>query len=278
MTDIRAGESAPLHEADTPLCIDLDGTLIRSDLLLESALGLLRRNPAYVFLFGVWLLRGKANLKREIAARIDIDASLLPYEPELLEWLRGQAAQRRRILCTASDAKFAQAVATHVGGFDEVLASNGKHNLSGANKAETLRQRFGDRGYDYAGNAPPDLAVWRHARRGIVVNASPALARRAGEVVEIERVFVLRPSRVADSRGSGRCACISGSRTCSFSCRYSPRTVCSMRARTLSPYSRSSASVSAHRAYTCSTTCSISKPTAITRASVCARSRPARCR
>ena len=73
--------SAPATDhRDAPLCVDLDGTLIRSDLLLESSLALLRRNPAYVFRFVGWLLKGKAHLKHEIAARTEIDASLLPYD------------------------------------------------------------------------------------------------------------------------------------------------------------------------------------------------------
>ena len=178
-----------MTERDIPLCVDLDGTLIRTDVLLESALALLRKNPAYALKFGMWLLRGKAHLKREIAARTQLDASLLPYNAPLVAWLRGEAAQRRQVLCTASDSKFADAVAAHIGGFDEVLASDGIHNLAGEKKADALRERFGDHGFDYAGNATPDLAVWRHARRGIVVNATSSLAKRAADIVEVERVF-----------------------------------------------------------------------------------------
>ena len=185
---IEAQPNSPT-DRDIPLCIDLDGTLIRSDLLIESALSLLRKNPLYAFRFGSWLLGGKAHLKQEIAKRADVEASLLPYDTRVVDWLHGEAATRRRVLCTASDRKFADAVAAHVGGFDEVLASNGEHNLSGANKAEVLRARFGERGFDYAGNALPDLEVWRHARHAIVVNAPPALALRVAQTTQIERVF-----------------------------------------------------------------------------------------
>jgi len=171
-----------------PLCIDLDGTLIRSDLLVESSIALLRRNPLYLLSFAVWLMRGKAHLKREIAERTSIDVATLPYESRLLDWLHGQPG-RPRVLCTASDRKFADAVAAHVGGFDEVLSSNGVCNLSGQNKADALRRRFGERGFDYAGNAVRDLQVWSRARRAIVVNAPAALALRAGQVTEVERVF-----------------------------------------------------------------------------------------
>lgn len=172
-----------------PLCVDLDGTLIRSDMLAESALSLLRHNPLYLLRFGFWLARGKAHLKREIAQRAEVDVTTLPYEPRVLDWLRTAAGDRRRVLCTASDQKLADAVAAHVGGFDEVLASDGSRNLSGAHKGDELSRRFGERGFDYAGNEARDLCVWNRARRAIVVNASPALVRRAGSVSEVERVF-----------------------------------------------------------------------------------------
>ncbi|HSE12555.1 MAG TPA: UbiA family prenyltransferase, partial [Rudaea sp.] len=143
----------------------------------------------YVLRFGVWLLRGKAHLKREIAERTSIDVTTLPYEPRVLDWLRSETGGRHRVLCTASDHKFADAVAAHVGGFDEVLASDGVRNLSGRNKADVLGERFGERGFDYAGNEARDLHVWSRARRAIVVNAPRALAQRAGRVSEVERVF-----------------------------------------------------------------------------------------
>jgi len=172
-----------------PLCVDLDGTLIRSDLLVESALQVLRANPLNLFRFAVWLLRGKAYLKRQIALRAEIDVAGLPYEPRMIAWLRDEGAQRPRVLCTASDEKLAQAVAAHIGGFDEVLASDGVHNLSGRHKGDELSRRFGERAFDYAGNEARDLHVWRRARRAIVVNAPAALAQRAGQVTEVERVF-----------------------------------------------------------------------------------------
>ena len=174
---------------DLPLCVDLDGTLIRSDLLVESALGLLTRNPLYLLRFGLWLLRGKAHLKREIAERTSIDVTTLPYETRVLDWLRSETDGRLRVLCTASDHKFADAVAAHVGGFDEVLASDGVRNLSGRNKADVLGERFGERGFDYAGNEARDLHVWSRARRAIVVNAPRTLAQQAGRVSQVERVF-----------------------------------------------------------------------------------------
>ncbi|TDR48805.1 4-hydroxybenzoate polyprenyltransferase [Tahibacter aquaticus] len=172
-----------------PLCVDLDGTLIRSDMLFESALSLLRRNPFYLFFFLAWLLRGRAHLKREIARRAEVDPVTLPYDERVVAWLRGEAGQRRRVLCTASDAGLAQGIADHLGLFDEVMASDGERNLAGRNKAESLRQRYGDKGFDYAGNEQRDLHIWKHARKAIVVNGHNGLASAAGEHCEVERVF-----------------------------------------------------------------------------------------
>lgn len=178
-----------MQDRHIPLCVDLDGTLLRSDLLVESALSLLRGNPLYFFRFAGWLLRGKANLKRQIATRANLDVSSLPYETRVLEWIRGEAGGRRRVLCSASDQKLVDAVAAHVGGFDEAIGSDGERNLSGANKGETLSLRYGERGFDYVGNAAADLHVWKRARKAILVNAPASLIRRAQREYEVERVF-----------------------------------------------------------------------------------------
>jgi phosphoserine phosphatase len=114
-----------------PLCVDLDGTLIRTDLLIESALAVLAQHPLAIFSMLVWLVRGKAHLKREIARRVVLNPSSLPYNHELIDWLNEQRAHRSVVLCTASDVTLARPVANHAGVFDDVIASDGETNLSG---------------------------------------------------------------------------------------------------------------------------------------------------
>ncbi|KRB83397.1 UbiA family prenyltransferase [Duganella sp. Root198D2] len=173
-----------------PLIIDLDGTLIHTDMLHESALRTLRDKPVEVLRIPFLLARGKAVLKRRLALHGEFDATSLPYNTALLEWLRQERAQGRKlILCTASDQSIANAISEHLGVFDEVMASDGVVNLAGKNKADALVQRFGQAGYDYAGNSHADLPVWRSARRAVVVNAPPDLARRAANCCEVERSF-----------------------------------------------------------------------------------------
>lgn len=177
-----------------PLIVDLDGTLIHTDMLHESALRLVRDNPLKVLKIPVWLASGKANLKRRLAAENDFDAEILPYNEELLAWLKQQRDEGRRlILCTASDRAIAERIAARVGLFDEVLASDGEVNNAGRNKARALEDRFGKGGFDYVGNSSADLAVWASARRAIVVNARGGLVRRAASLCEVEHV-VARPA------------------------------------------------------------------------------------
>ena len=178
-----------MSERDIPLCVDLDGTLIRSDILVESALSLLGRNPLYLLAYGYWLLRGKARLKREIAERAALDVSTLPYDARVLAWVSSESGRRDIVLCTASDQKVAHSVAGHLGVFSEVFASDGVCNLSGVRKAAALSGRFGLRGFDYAGNGWVDLRVWKHARRAIVVNAGTWLTRTVQGRHEVEKVF-----------------------------------------------------------------------------------------
>ncbi len=159
-------------------------------MLHESAMRGVRDRPLDAFRIPFWLIGGKAALKRRLALRGGFDAASLPYNLALLDWLgRQKAAGRRLILCTASDLSIAMPIAAHVGLFDEVMASDGVVNLAGAQKSAALVARFGRAGFDYAGNSRADLAVWRDARRAIVVNGTPALAAAAATHCSVEQVF-----------------------------------------------------------------------------------------
>jgi apolipoprotein N-acyltransferase len=172
------------------LVVDLDGTLIKTDLLWESLAQLLRQNPLMLFPVLYWWMHGRAFLKQQLARRLTIDPAALPYHEPFLAFLREQKkAGRKLILATASDRDMALPVAAHVGLFDEVLGSDGKANLRGTNKLKALTEKFGERGFDYAGNSAPDLAVWRGAREAIVVNASRAIFKRAAGCARLGPTF-----------------------------------------------------------------------------------------
>jgi 4-hydroxybenzoate polyprenyltransferase/phosphoserine phosphatase len=169
-----------------PLCVDLDDCLIRSDLLLEAVLLLLKRNPAYVLLALTWLVRGKAVFKAEVARRVQLNPAALPYSRELLDWLRSERSRGRHIwLCTAANESLARAVATHLGIFNGVIASDASVNLIGRVKADRLVGSFGYRNFDYCGNERGGVPIWASSSGAIVVNAEPALAARAAGQVPL---------------------------------------------------------------------------------------------
>jgi apolipoprotein N-acyltransferase len=172
------------------LVVDLDGTLIRTDMMWESLARLLRRNPLAIFQILFWWSRGRALLKQKLAERVEINPATLPYHEKFCAWLRAEKNSGRTIiLATASDLKMAQPVAAHVEIFDEVLASDGQTNLRSKNKLRALTEKFGERGFDYAGNSSADFAVWRGAREAVVVNASRAVLAEAGNCTALGPTF-----------------------------------------------------------------------------------------
>jgi len=184
-----AAEHAP---SSLPLYVDLDGTLIRSDLLLESFLELLKRNLLYLFLVPVWLLRGKAVLKKEIACRVSVRVDLLPWNTAFVAYLREQKALGRRlVLISASDQLLVNAVADYLGLFDAAIGSDGQDNCSGKRKQQIIAADAPQ--YVYAGDRDIDLEVWRHAAAAIPVNASPALRAQVAALLPIEAEFTRTP-------------------------------------------------------------------------------------
>ena len=178
-----------------PLFVDLDGTLIKTDLLIESAFFLLKKQPWMLLVMPYWLLFGKARFKEEIAKRSVLDFSVLPLQDEFVEFLHNEANKGRPLyLATASDRRLAEPVAKRLGIFKQVLASDGHRNLKGARKLEAILVCCDGSLFDYAGNERVDLAIWAKARRAIVVNPGIgviAAARKRRYVVQ--QVFDDRP-------------------------------------------------------------------------------------
>lgn len=189
----------PDNQGDThdpvPLMVDVDGTLLRTDLLVESFLALFSTRPWRALWVLLALRRGKAALKEALADHAPIDVATLPVNGALIEFLRSEKAHGRKIyLASASDRRYVEALAAHVGLFDGVFATSDGVNLSGPTKADALCAAFGEGGFDYAGDAATDLPVWRRAREAILVNAKPSLVARVRRDLRMTRVFE-RPRR-----------------------------------------------------------------------------------
>ncbi len=180
---------------ERPLCVDLDGTLVKSDTLVDSLLLLVRTEPLNALQSPLWALRGKAHLKREVTSRVSLNVEHLPYNRSLLEYLMAQRGQGRKLyLATGADSALAHRVADHLGIFEGVLASDGSTNLTGSNKLAGFRERFAGP-FDYIGNAHPDLPLLAAAETPMLANPDLRLRvalRSSG--VKAERTFTDRAS------------------------------------------------------------------------------------
>jgi 4-hydroxybenzoate polyprenyltransferase len=163
---------------NVPLVVDLDGTLTRTDLLVETLFLFLAARPLGIPRLLSWLALGRARFKERLAGATELDVAALPFDPDCLA-LIGEArrAGRRVILASAADQRLVDAVAAHLGLFDEAFGSSDGRNLKGARKARFLAERFGEGGFDYAGDGPADFPVWARARRVLTAGAGPGLRK-----------------------------------------------------------------------------------------------------
>ena len=156
-----------------PLIVDLDHTLIDTDLLFLSSLGVLSKRPWLIFHYLFWLWKGKGFLKDQLVRRFEINISELPYNEDVISFIMQRKKQGCQIvLATASHKNYAFAVAKHLKIFDDVMASNKDFNLSSHNKAETLVKRYGENNFDYMGDHMRDIPVWEVSNLSIIVNAT----------------------------------------------------------------------------------------------------------
>lgn len=185
LQDIVAREPSERQSPELmcPLCVDLDGTLVKSDTLVDSVLYLARHRPGALLHIPGWLAQGKAAFKRRVAGSVQLDAATLPYNEPLLAYLKKQRSEGRTLyLATAADTSLAERVAAHLGLFQGVLASDGTTNLAGGNKLAAFRESFGEN-FSYIGNALPDASILAACQSPMVANPNPALLsqlRRSG--------------------------------------------------------------------------------------------------
>jgi 4-hydroxybenzoate polyprenyltransferase len=166
-------------KTDLPLIVDLDGCLIRTDLLFETAFVYLSTNPLRLFRLLGWAFSGRAQLKRKLAETAGLDLQLIPANEQVEAYAREAKENGREVyLATGSDELLARKIGMRFDFLDGVIASDGSRNLKGRRKAEELRRRFPD-GFDYVGDCNDDLHVWRHARKAILVEPDSALSRSA---------------------------------------------------------------------------------------------------
>lgn len=147
--------------------------------MVDSLLLALRTHPAALFRLAVRLVHGKAAFKSLLSSSVTLDVTHLPYNRTLLHFLKQEHERGRAIyLATGADYAVAKSVADHVGIFAGVLSSDGRTNLTGARKLDSLRRQLGSDAFDYVGNDTPDLPLLINASEAMVANPSLGLRMR----------------------------------------------------------------------------------------------------
>ena len=173
-----------------PLVVDLDGTLLRSDLLVETGMAFIRTRPFHVYKTIGWLAKGKIELKANLAQATNIDVTVLPYNEKVLELIKTAKSENRSIvLATASHHTLAEKIAAHLDIFDVVLATDSNRNLTAKVKRDVLIQNFGTKGFDYIGNSSDDLEVWSAARHAYVVDPEYGVQRKAEALGNVKQTI-----------------------------------------------------------------------------------------
>lgn len=188
-TAIRRDQTAVAQAVDIPLVLDLDHSLLRTDVLQEQALAFAKKNPLRIWEIAVALFKGRAHLKRQLAKSSDIAVEHLPANEALVAYAQAEHDRGRLVvLATAADFLIASKVAQRFSFIDKIIASDGVTNLKGEAKARALTQAFPD-GFAYAGDSRADLHVWKAAKRAVLVGTGKSLASLAAKVTEIEARF-----------------------------------------------------------------------------------------
>ena len=186
--------AASVNAADSvrPLCVDLDGTLVKSDTLWDGVCRLARNQPLEFLKLPLWLPGGRAHFKAEVARRAPLDPARLPYNTAVLRYLQAQRREGRPIfLATGADGTLAERVAAHLGLFQGILASDGKTNLTSKQKLSSLQKSFPQ--FDYIGNSRADLPLLAHAQQAMLANPTLGLRFSVGlNSLPITRVFLDR--------------------------------------------------------------------------------------
>ena len=183
--DGEVQKPTPSETKAVPLCVDLDDTLIRTDLLIEGIITFLRDHPMKALCLIGWFRRGKAFAKTELARHVTPKVELLPFRASIIDLI----IQRKKegspiILATASAKAWAQKVAEHLGLFDEIIATSETDNCKGSRKKELLIERYGVKGFDYVGDSSADIPVWESCRVGYVIAGQSSLIGKLPPQVE----------------------------------------------------------------------------------------------
>lgn len=178
-----------------PIIVDLDGTLLKSDLLVELFCVFIKKNPLNLLWVAFWLFKGKARLKAELSRAVELDVRVLPYNQTVIAWLEKHKAEGHTMyLATASNEQYAEKICAHIDLFDGYWGSTETVNLSSRKKRDLLNKEIGEGAYIYLGNSSDDIAVWESCAEAVVVNPDRGVYKAASRAAIVTECIETRPA------------------------------------------------------------------------------------
>ena len=164
------------------LVVDLDRSLIRSDMLYETFWSAFSINWR-IFLRAFFLIfTSRLKLKDYLYRQSDVDVATLPYNKKVMAIIRARQAMGHKIvMATATHHQLAKKIASHLGLFDDVHGSD-QTNLRGQHKADAILNAYPEASIEYIGDHTTDLQLWRKSDRAISVDAGPRLRRQIEDI------------------------------------------------------------------------------------------------
>lgn len=178
-----------------PLVVDVDESLLKTDLLFECCWRALGRVPRQTVRAVLLLILKPAALKAQLAKLADLDIERLPRRKSVLKIMA--EAKGEVLLASGADETLVKTLSAHLGLTSEPLASDGTTNLTGAKKAAALVARFGANNFIYIGDSTKDFPVWEAAASGYCV-APTARMQKALDARKLNVQALGHPARMAD--------------------------------------------------------------------------------
>lgn len=182
--------SAAEGEIRKTVVVDIDGTLLKTDLLHESAVRFLAGNPFRILRLLQWSFQGPAVLKSKLAEEVRLEPEILPFHEGVIEFIERERGEGSEVvLVSAANETYVQEIASHLNLFDSHHGSSERHNLKGVHKSQFLQEHYSDSSLTYVGDSPSDMHVWGISERAVVVTDSDRFFRKVSQLgCETEKI------------------------------------------------------------------------------------------
>lgn len=178
-----------------PLCVDLDNTLIKTDIMFEASIKLLQKNPIKFIIFLYKFFISKSDGKFYLSNNIEIDSKFIPLNEEVLNFCKQRYnAGHEVFIATGAPEKYALSICEQFNFVKNVYSSNEKTNLVSTNKRKLLTSLFGEKGYDYIGDSTKDIPIWNSAKHCYLVGNNTLLSKK----IFFEKVFTVEKNKLSD--------------------------------------------------------------------------------